>query len=124
MLRCRPIVNNTFVFFNSAGKNEDGTSIKYQADGTSFAKDTDAVAQSLKQRLSIIKSELWYNELFGIPLFDKMKSKLEADIAVATIVEMHPDVKNINTFTSQIIDKTYSCNIQIDTQSGSLDIQL
>ena len=82
MLRCRPIVNNTYVFFKSCGKDENGNAIKYGEDGVSFAKDEEGVAQSLTQRLSVIRGELWYNVLYGIPLFDKMKTKIEADIAV------------------------------------------
>ena len=124
MLRCRPIVNNTYVFFNSCGKDENGNSIKYSEDGVSFAKDEEGVAQSLTQRLSIIRSELWYNVLYGIPLFDKMKTKIEADIAVATMIEMHPDVKNIDDFTSQIINRKYSCNVTVNTKEGTLNIQL
>ena len=124
MLRCRPIVNNSYVFFNSCGKDENGNAIKYSEDGVSFAKDEEGVAQSLTQRLSVIRGEIWYNVLYGIPLFDKMKTKIEADIAVATMIEMHPDVKNIDDFTSQIINRKYSCNVTVNTKEGTLNIQL
>ena len=124
MLRCRPIINNTYVFFNSCGKDEEGKSIRYQKDNSSFASGEEGVAQSLTQRLSIIRGELWYNILYGIPLFDKMKTKIEADIAVASMIEMHPDVKNIDDFTSQIINRRYSCNVTINTKEGTLNIQI
>lgn len=125
MLKCRPIINNTYVFFNSCGKDENGHAIRYRDDNnSSFAENEEGVVQSLSQRLSIIKEELWYNTRYGIPLFDKMKSKVEADIAVASMIELHPDVKNIDDFTSQIIGKRYSCNVIINTKEGPLSIQI
>lgn len=112
--------DNKIVWFNSLGKNDDGSAIK--ADN--FSENVAAVTSSITQRLSVLKNELWYNVEYGLPLFDKVRRKVEIDIVVAGIIESHPDVVNIENFTSQIINRRYSCNVTINTKEGTLNIQI
>lgn len=120
MQRCRNKVNGNIAWFNSVGKNADGTAIK--AD--SFVKDEVAIAISLEERLSILKGELWYDILYGLPLLDKAKTKVELDITVATIVENHPEVENIEEFVSEVKEHKYSCKLIINTKLGQLSIDI
>lgn len=124
MNRCRAMKDGNLVWFNSYGTNEDGSAIKYSDDNTSFAEDKDAVANSLAQRLSSLRSELWYNVEHGIPLFDKVKSKIEIDLTIANIVENHPEVINITSFISSVENKKYTCSLIINTSMGSLELQV
>ena len=124
MYKCRPIVDDHFVWFNSKGIDENGKSIKYREDGENFAENQDGVAQSLTQRLSVIRSELWYYIEHGIPLFDKIGSKVAMDIEVVSIIEQHPYVRAVDNFTSSIIDGKYSCNMTISTEFGNLELSV
>lgn len=124
MNRCRAMKNNKLVWFNSCGKDDNGKAIKYSSTGTSFAKDKEAVATSLTQRLSALQNELWYDVEHGLPLLNKVKAKVEIDIAIATIVENHPDVVNIESFTSSVENKQYYCDLVINTEIGQLNLQI
>lgn len=124
MQRCRAIKEGNVVFCNSYGKLANGKAKKYSADGDSYDKEEKAVASSLTQRLSVLRTELWFAVEFGLPLLEKLKTKLEVDIAVAEIVEEHPDVVNISEFISEIRGNTYTCNLIINTKYGELELQI
>lgn len=79
-----------------------------------YATDVDAVVESLRQRLSVIKGELWYQINYGIPLFEK-KNKAFMDAAILGIINNHPAVANILNFQSNVKDKNYSFNCRIMT---------
>lgn len=120
MLRCRAMKDKNVVYFGSYGKNEDGTAMK--ADN--FSSNNQAVADSLTQRLSVIKSELWYAVDYGVPLLDKLRSKLQVDFVVADMIERHPDVVNIEEFISEVVDHKYTCHVKVNTTYGLVDIQI
>lgn len=115
---CRKIENGNVVWFGSIGKNPDGTAIKRD----NFSKQQEGVSDSLTQRLSLIKGELWYNITYGLPLFDKIKSKVLIDSQVINIITSHPDVIRINNFSSTLERNNYSCYIKVITQYGNIDI--
>ena len=124
MLRCRAMKNGNVVFFNSIGKNEDGTAIKYSESGTSYSKEQQAVVDSLTQRLSVIKEELWYLPDYGVPILDKLRSKLQADLTIGNMIERHPDVVAIQSFSSDVINHKYICQAIIETTYGTVNIQI
>lgn len=75
---------------------------KYITESKNYVGEQQGVVDSLIQRLSVIKGELWYNPTYGLPLVDKIRSKGLMDAAVADIIYNQPDVELINSFTSDI----------------------
>ena len=120
MLRCRAMKNNNVVFFNSVGKDETGRAVKAE----NYSSERQAVVDSLTQRLSVIKDELWYLPEYGIPLLDKLRSKLQADLVIGSMIERHPDVIAVQDFSSEIINHKYMCKAIIETSYGTVYIQI
>ena len=118
-MRCRSIYDNNIVWFGSAGLDmsqpvydNEGQVIGYKSiKHNNFSTEQQSVADSLTQRLSILKYELWYNMQYGLPLFDNVKSKIFMDSSVTSIITSHPDVVRIESFSSSVINKhyTFSC---------------
>lgn len=95
-----------------------------KASAENFVDKQDAVASALNEMLRVIKGELWYNVNFGIPLFDKVASKIQMDTAVMDIVNSHKEVVMIENFTSYITKNTYSCSMNIKTIYGDIAISI
>ena len=113
------------VWFGSYGKNVDGTAKFFsETKHDNYATQQEAVANSLTQRLNVLKGELWYAINYGIPLIDKLKSKTTLDAFVATTISSHPNVVNILEFTSSIKNRKYSCNVRIMSEYGALLISI
>lgn len=110
-MRCRNSVGNNIVWFGSSGITEEGKAKK--ADN--FVENEKAVAQSLKQKLSIIQGELWYHINYGLPLYNKIKSKGVFDAVILGIIEDHPSVKKIVSFESSIVNHKYTFTFTINT---------
>lgn len=94
-----------------------------------YAENTDAVVDSLIQRLSIIKGELWYQVNYGLPLTEKQTGINVFDLIIADIISSHPGVASLDKYTSKIIDHTYYYSCQItsifaDTVNISNEINL
>ena len=129
-MRCRRIITDTdkkkkVVWFGSYGKNEDGTAKFYDnTKHNNFSDKQEGVADSLTQRLSVIKGELWYNISYGLPLFEKQKSKVAIDSFIGSTITTHPDVTSIESFKSQVIDKNYTCTIVINTVYGQINLEI
>lgn len=93
----------------------------YLEDKTnSFSDKQDAIADSLQQQLHVIRGELWYDINYGLPLTQKVSSKLEMDMLVANIVASHPDVVEIISFDSQLLNHKYSAKFSIRTKYGDI----
>lgn len=122
-MKCRKMVDNNIVWFGSIGKNEDGTAI-FVEDRQSYADKQDGLVSSLTERLSVIQSELWYNVTYGLPLFNKVRNKVSMDASVVNIVESHPDVISILSFTSKVEGRTYHCKFQVESKFGAVEVQI
>lgn len=130
-MRCRHIENGEVVWFNSLGLDKSqpvyditGELIGYKSKKSeNFSNEQQAVADSLTQRLSILKNELWYRMSYGLPLFDKIKSKVFMDSEITSIIMNHPDVLRIESFESHIIDKKYTYICQIVSKYGNITLQ-
>lgn len=83
-----------------------------------YHEGAEGVADSLTQRLSVIKGELWYQINFGLPLTDKHSSPVIFDMVIADIITAHPAVAGLKSFTSQKTGHTYSFNGVIQTIFG------
>lgn len=119
-MRMRNIVNNKVVIFGSLGKNPDGTAIK----ANNYVDDLEAVVASLRQKLQVLRGELWYSSSFGLPLFDKNKSKISLDLAISNMVLATKNVITILHFESEIVDRNYHAKIEIKTTFGEAVVSI
>lgn len=118
-LRTRNIINGDVVWFGSAGKTDDN---KISAEN--FVQGQQSVVAGLKQRLSVLKGELWYKANFGLPLFDKVKTKALIDAFISSTILSHPDVQEIISFSSTVENKKYLCDVQISTTFGQIHFSM
>ena len=129
-MKCRMLVHDkddndnkraTVVWFKSYGKNADGTARKVDDN---FSYNQQGVADSLTQRLSVIRRELWYNVTYGLPLFEKNNNKAMLDANVLSIVNQHPDVISVLSFESNVSGHHYSCQMNVQSRYGVIDVYI
>ena len=77
-----------------------------------YAGEQEGVKYSLVPRLSVIKGELWYKASYGLPILEKIKSKGIYDAIVINIILEHPDVTNIENFTSSFDKKEHTYKLE------------
>ena len=112
-MRCRRIIGKNIVWFGSQGVNTDTSSEDYgkKIPSVNYSDGSIAVRDSLTQRLSVIKGELWFNLLSGIPLLDEKSPSILDSYISKTILE-HPDVISIENFDREIINRSQDKIIQ------------
>lgn len=112
-MKCRNIIKNDnkydIVWFGSRGKDQNGNAIK--ADN--YVEDNEAVTASLIQQLSVIKTELWYDINYGIPLLDKISNKAIFDSTILNIINNHQGVKEIVEYKSSLEKNQYIFEVKI-----------
>lgn len=134
-MRCRRIKtwtdangkeHRTVVWFGSYGINDDGTAKFFSSNNKhdNFSDEQQAVADSLTQRLSVIRGELWYMVSYGLPLFEKTKSKALMDSAIIQTIQQHSDVVEVSSFTSRVINHRYAADIVVQTTFGSITLSV
>lgn len=133
-MRCRRIKtwvdeqnqeHKDIVWFGSYGKNADGSSKMYSSNNVdNFSSKETAIKDSLSQKLSVLKNELWYNLTYGLPLFEKQKSKIAIDSAVLSIILENKEIISIEDFQSQLIDRLYSAKIIIKSIYGNIQLSI
>ena len=129
-MKCRHIENGEVVWFNSLGLDKtkpvyghDGTVVGYESlKSNNFSDKQQAVSDSLTQRLSVLKNELWYNITYGLSLVEKVSSKVFLDSEVTSIIMNHPDVVKILSFSSNIVGHRYQFVSKILSSYGNIDI--
>lgn len=84
-----------------------------------YSENTDAVVDSLIQRLSVIKGELWYQVNFGMPLMEKLRGTTVLDMTIMDIITSHPGVAQLDSFTSSIKNHVYTFTGQIRSIYGN-----
>lgn len=123
-MRCRKLVRNEdgfdVVWFNSAGMN---VSKRMIAD-ENFATEQQYVADDLTQKMLVLKNELWYAIQYGVPLLDKIKSKIRMDSFVGTTIMTQPDVIKILKFNSTLTNGVYNVNVSILSSFGNINIEV
>lgn len=114
------------VWFGSYGTNTDGTARFYNPDDKhdNFAEGNTFVRDSLIQRLSVIRHELWFNYQYGMPLVDDETSRVMIDAFVMETVQNHEDVIEVTSFSSYIKGHDYHCSISFSTTFGNDTIEL
>lgn len=106
------IYSNLSDFYNENDKHDN------------FSSGQQGVVDGLRQKLSVLKHELWYNISYGLPLFDKIKSKAAIDAHIVNVINTHRNVTSIESFASSIKDKKYTCSMKIVTDYGMLTFEL
>lgn len=119
-MKCRQMINGNIVWFGSSGVDENGNAIK----NDNFVSDIDALAQTLTQKLQVMRSELWHNMSFGLPLLENKKSKMLLDTAVADIVLSNENVLTIQSLDSRINGEVYECDILVKSIFGDISISI
>jgi len=89
-----------------------------------YVEEADAITSALRQKLSVIKGELWFNRSFGIPLIDKVKSKAIFDTYTMSIVNKQTGINNIKKFESTVERHDYHLNIELQSVYGDVRIDL
>lgn len=89
-----------------------------------FASGNEMVRDSLIQRLSVIRHELWYDYQFGMPLVDSDIAQVQIDSFVMQTITAHQDVVAIKTFKSRVEGRHYSCDVEFTTKFGNAKISL
>lgn len=117
------LTHDEIIWFGSYGTNSDGTA-KFIENKESFSEDKAFVADALQQKLNILKSELWWNINFGLPLLEKVHSKQSLDIAVTEIIMSQEGVKDITEFDSSVGNHHYSAQITIESEYGTLNLSI
>lgn len=120
-MKCRKITDNKkIIWFGSAGKDENNKKIPYE----NYSTEQEGVKDSLTQRLSVIKGELWYNLNAGIPLLDKNSSDVVYDSYISSTIMKHPMVLSIKKFVSVVENHKYRCSIIVETVYGDIEMTI
>ena len=129
------VIHKDIVWFGSYGVHADGTAKRYTNSDEvndksqfvpqdNYATEQQGVADSLTQRLSVLKNELWYQMSYGLPLFEKYRSKGTIDAYVVLTVLSHPDVRSFTSFSSTLERNSYSCNFVVNTTYGKVSVSI
>lgn len=129
-MKCRRInpENGMIVWFGVKDviRNEAGENQAIFQDETNkhanYATGSEGVANSLKQRLSVLKHELWYDYNKGMPLPDKARSKAIIDAYIIQTILEHPDVIDIEGFESEQERNNYTCYFVVNTIYGQIEL--
>ena len=131
-MKCRRINpdNGMVVWFGVKNviQNEAGENIAEFQDANdkhaNYATGSEGVANSLRQRLSVLKKELWYDYENGMPLPDKVRSKAIIDAYIIQTILKHPDVIDVEDFESRQTGNFYTCYFIVNTIYGQVELGL
>lgn len=99
-------------FFNDNNKHDN------------YGSEQEGVYYSLLQRLSVLKYELWYDYNNGMPVVDKNRDKAIIDAYIIKTILAHPDVLDIENFSSSVTGHKYECSVKVVSKYGSIDLTL
>lgn len=90
-------------------------------DISSCVFDSEVVRNNIEARCSIIRGELPYNTILGIPL---KSSKEELDLTILNIVNNTLGVKEVNKYISTEIDRVYKASIEVITRFSNITVEV
>ena len=102
------------VWFGCKAAPIDGKAQFYD-NHENYSQYQEGIKNSLIQRLSIIKGELWYNINYGLPLLDKIRNKAVIDAAILNIINRHEEIKTIRKYVSSVSDHVYTFEFIAET---------
>lgn len=86
--------------------------IKRDIDILNFVYDQEVVRNNIEARCQIIRGELAYNTVLGIGL---KSNKDTMDLDISSIIKSTDGVRNILSFSSEMINSKYTATIAIQT---------
>lgn len=86
--------------------------LKRDVDIANCVEDAEVVRNNIEARCSVIRGELMYNILLGIPL---KIDKDDVDLAVMNIINNTAGVREINKFSSSVVNRKYRANVVVIT---------
>lgn len=119
-MRTRIIKDGTIVWFGSYGKNQDGTAKFYNDKKESYSIEQQNLVDNLTQRLSTLSKELWYRQSYGLPLFEKVKSKAYIDSIINSEILENADVIEILEYSSKLVNDNFSCRFKVLSVYGEV----
>lgn len=114
-LKSTTISQGTSFVLNSFYLHNNAKFYKPENKRENYSYKQESVKNSLIQRLSVIKGELWYKASYGLPLMDKIKNKGIYDSVIINIISEHPDVKNIIYYNSTVEENRYTFNFIVES---------
>lgn len=120
------IEHRDIVWFGSYGIHEDGTAKFYNKNNIhdNYSEKQQAIIDCLTQKLSVIRNELWYKMSYGLPLFEKYKSKGVIDTYIMSVVLSQKNVKSFISFNSVLNKNNYSCQFTILSDYGNITLSI
>lgn len=125
------IEHRDIVWFGSYGIDSNGKALRADNNYTTkfvnhynYATEQEGVVNSLTQRLSVIKGELWWQMDYGLPLFNNFRSKGLIDADVVDIVLEHSDILEFTSFDSSYTNHNYVANFTVLTTFGSTNVNI
>lgn len=101
--------------------NADGT-VQREFDIANCVEDAEVVKNNIEARCSVIRGELLYNVLLGIPL---KVDKEDMNLAIMYIINNTAGVREINKFSSSIVNKKYRAHVVvITTMSKVINVEV
>ena len=94
-------------------KNMNGSK---ELDIATCVFDSEVIRNNIEARCSVIRGELPYNVLLGITL---KAGKDELDLTIMNIINNTYGVKEIDKFSSSIVNRKYTANVNIITQMNN-----
>ena len=87
----------------------------------------DEVSQRLFVRFRTTKGKWFLDTVMGIDwfgkVFGKRKNKIQVDALIQQELKKEPLVLSVDSFTSKVVDRAYSCNFIVRTENmGSIPI--
>lgn len=104
--------NNVAIFVSNNNKHDN------------YASGSEGVSCALRQSLSVLKNELWYDFANGMPLIDKIKNKAIIDAYVVKTILANKDVISIQGFESEQDRTSYSAYVVINTVYGQIELSI
>lgn len=99
--------------------NSDPKGLKFSTDLAATTTFEQQVAQRLFVRFETLINTWFLNLDYGVDYFNsvlgKGRTKEAADIVVRNTILQEKYVKSISAFSSQIIDRSYSCNFTVQS---------
>ena len=91
----------------------------YELDIAHIVNDVDVIRNNIMARCRVLRGELMYNVLLGIPL---KASKEDLDLNILNIIHNTEGVLDVAEFNSTLKDHKYSASIRVITVFRPIDI--
>ena len=89
-----------------------------------YAEGIEAVRQYMIQHLTVIKGELWYDMMYGLPLVNEHVTKGMIDAEALSIIYSDSEVNEVVSFESEVTENSYTASFALKTNFGDASITL